>query len=100
MGAEGVIDIGSTDFEAVSLLTAETGATLRGHMDDDAAVEPVEADARPVDQEGGRGSGFLDTPPMTPTHSRIEHTAHVTTVPSKQSDCATPPTGGYCSEAF
>jgi hypothetical protein len=31
------------------------------------AVEPVEADDRPVDQEGGRGSGFLDTPPMTPT---------------------------------
>jgi DNA-directed RNA polymerase specialized sigma24 family protein len=31
------------------------------------AVEPVEADARRVDQEGGRGSGFLDTPPMTPT---------------------------------
>ena len=31
------------------------------------AVEPVEADARPVDQEGGRGSGFSDTPPMTPT---------------------------------
>ena len=31
------------------------------------AVEPVEVEAVAVDQEGGRGSGFLDTPPMTPT---------------------------------
>jgi hypothetical protein len=31
------------------------------------AVEPVEADARRVDQEGGRGSGFSEAPPMTPT---------------------------------
>jgi hypothetical protein len=30
-------------------------------------VEPVEADARPVDQDGGRGSDFATTPPMTPT---------------------------------
>ena len=31
------------------------------------AVEPVEADDRPVDQDGGRGSDFATTPPMTPT---------------------------------
>jgi hypothetical protein len=31
------------------------------------AAEPVEADARQVDQEGGRGSGFSEAPPMTPT---------------------------------
>jgi transcriptional regulator with XRE-family HTH domain len=31
------------------------------------AVEPVEVEAVAVDQEGGRGSGFSDTPPMTPT---------------------------------
>jgi hypothetical protein len=31
------------------------------------AAEPVEVEAVAVDQEGGRGSGFLDTPPMTPT---------------------------------
>ena len=30
-------------------------------------VEPVKVEAVAVDQEGGRGSGFLDTPPMTPT---------------------------------
>ena len=67
VGVEGVVDIGSTDFEAVSLLNAEAGATLRGHMVEGQAVEPVEVEAVAVDQEGGRGSGFLDTPPMTPT---------------------------------
>ncbi len=67
VGAEGCIDIGSTVSGAIDLLTADAGATLRGHMAEGQAVEPVEADARPVDQEGGRGSGFLDTPPMTPT---------------------------------
>ena len=30
-------------------------------------AQPVEVEAVAVDQEGGRGSGFLDTPPMTPT---------------------------------
>ena len=67
MGAEGFIDIGSTDFKDVYLVTTEAGATLRGHMAEGAAVEPVEVEAVAVDQEGGRGSGFLDTPPMTPT---------------------------------
>jgi len=67
VGAEGCIDIGSTGSGAIHLLNAEAGATLRGHMAEAQAVEPVEADARPVDQEGGRGSGFSDTPPMTPT---------------------------------
>jgi len=67
VGAEGLIDIGSTDSGAICLMNAEAGATLRGHMAEDAAVEPVEADARPVDQEGGRGSGFSEAPPMTPT---------------------------------
>lgn len=67
VGAEGVIDIGSTDFEAVPLLNAEAGATLRGHMDEGAAVEPVEVEAVAIDQEGGEGVGFSDAPPMTPT---------------------------------
>jgi transcriptional regulator with XRE-family HTH domain len=31
------------------------------------AVEPVEVEAVAVDQEGGRGSGFSEAPPMTPT---------------------------------
>jgi hypothetical protein len=31
------------------------------------AVEPVEVEAVAVDQEGGRGSGFSEPPPMTPT---------------------------------
>jgi hypothetical protein len=44
---------------AVGLRVATLGTTC--------AVEPVEADARPVDQEGGRGSGFSEAPPMTPT---------------------------------
>lgn len=30
-------------------------------------VEPVEVEAVAVDQEGGRGSGFSDPPPITPT---------------------------------
>lgn len=67
MGAEGLIDIGSTDFKAVCLLKPEAGATLRGHMDEDAAAEPVEVEAVAVDQEGGEGVGFLDTPPMDTT---------------------------------
>jgi hypothetical protein len=67
VGAEGVIDIGSTASGAIHLLTADEGATLRGHMAEGAAAEAVEVEAVAVDQEGGRGSGFLDTPPMTPT---------------------------------
>jgi len=67
VGAEGLIDIGSTDSGAIHLLNAEAGATLRDHMAERQAVEPVEVKAVAVDQEGGRGSGFLDTPPMTPT---------------------------------
>ncbi len=67
VGAEGGIDIGSTDLGAIHLLNAEAGATLRGHMAEDAAVEPVEVEAVAVDQEGGRGSGFSEAPPMTPT---------------------------------
>jgi transcriptional regulator with XRE-family HTH domain len=31
------------------------------------AAEPVEVEAVAVDQEGGRGSGFSEAPPMTPT---------------------------------
>jgi len=67
VGAEGGIDIGSTVSGAIRLMTADAGATLRGHMVEGQAVEPVEVEAVAVDQEGGRGSGFLDTPPMTPT---------------------------------
>jgi hypothetical protein len=67
VGAEGWIDIGSTDLGAIHLLNAEAGATLRGHMAEGQAVEPVEVEAVAVDQEGGGGSGFSDTPPMTPT---------------------------------
>jgi len=46
---------------------AYVGGLQVATLDATSAVEPVEADARLVDQEGGRGSGFLDTPPMTPT---------------------------------
>ena len=67
VGADGLIDIGSTDFKAVCLLKPEAGATLRGHMDEDAAAEPVEVEAVAVDQDGGRGSDFATTPPMDTT---------------------------------
>ena len=36
-------------------------------LDATCADEQVDVEAVAVDQEGGRGSGFLDTPPMTPT---------------------------------
>jgi hypothetical protein len=36
-------------------------------LDATCAVEPVEVEAVAVDQEGGRGSGFSEPPPMTPT---------------------------------
>jgi hypothetical protein len=67
VGAEGGIDIGSTDSGAIHLLNAEAGATLRGHMAEGQAVEPVEVEAVAVDQEGGRGSDFATTPPMDTT---------------------------------
>lgn len=67
VGADSLIDIGSTDLGAIHLLNAEAGATLRDHMAEAQAVEPLEVEAVAVDQEGGRGSGFSDTPPMTPT---------------------------------
>lgn len=67
VGAEGWIDIGSTDSGSIRLQKSEAGATLRGHTGEPDAAQPVEADARRVDQEGGEGVGFSDTPPMTPT---------------------------------
>jgi hypothetical protein len=67
VGAEGLIDIGSTDLGAIHLLNAEAGTTLRGHMAERQAAEPVEVEAVAVDQEGGRGSGFSEAPPVTPT---------------------------------
>ena len=52
--------------------TESEGSTYAGGLrvatlDATCAVEPVEADDRPVDQDGGRGSDFATTPPMTPT---------------------------------
>ena len=67
VGAEGVIDIGSTVFDAVHLLNTKAGATLRGHMDEDAATKPLEVKAVAVDQEGGEGVGFSDPPPSHST---------------------------------
>lgn len=58
--ADAVSDTESEGFAYVGGLQVAT-------LDATSAVEPVEADARLVDQEGGRGSGFLDAPPMTPT---------------------------------
>jgi transcriptional regulator with XRE-family HTH domain len=55
--------VSDTESEVSAYADSQRDTTL----DATCAVEPVEADARPVDQEGGRGSGFSDTPPMTPT---------------------------------
>jgi hypothetical protein len=55
--------VSDTESEGLYYSASQQDTTL----DATCAVEPVEADARRVDQEGGRGSGFSDTPPMTPT---------------------------------
>jgi hypothetical protein len=48
------------DFQEVNGMMGTTSGT-------GCAAQSVEADARRVDQEGGEGVGFSDTPPMTPT---------------------------------
>ena len=55
--------VSDTESEGLYYADSQRDTTL----DATCAVERVEDDARRVDQEGGRGSGFLDTPPMTPT---------------------------------
>jgi hypothetical protein len=55
--------VSDTESEGLNYADGQQDTTL----DATCAVEPVEADARPVDQEGGRGSGFSEAPPMTPT---------------------------------
>ena len=54
-----------TDTE--SEVSAYAGGLRVATLDTTWDAEPVEVEAVAVDQEGGRGSGFLDTPPMTPT---------------------------------
>jgi hypothetical protein len=55
--------VSDTESEVFHYAEGKRVATL----DTTSAAQPVEADARRVDQDGGRGSGFSDTPPMTPT---------------------------------
>ena len=55
--------VSDTESEGFNYADGQQDATL----DATCAVEPVEADAWRVDQEGGRGSGFSEAPPMTPT---------------------------------
>ena len=55
--------VSDTESEGLNYADGQQDTTL----DATCAVEPVEADARPVDQEGGRGSGFSEAPPVTPT---------------------------------
>ena len=58
----------NADFESEDLQDFQEGNGMLGTTSGTAfAAEPVEVEAVAVDQEGGRGSGFLDTPPMTPT---------------------------------
>lgn len=67
--AEARVDIGSTAFEAVSLVSAEAGATLGDHMTKDEAAEPVEVEAGAEDLRGGEGVEILAAPPHNTTHS-------------------------------
>lgn len=67
VGAEGVVDIGSTDSGAIYLKTTATGATLRGHSGGLAGVETVEGVVGSVDSEGGEGVAILEAPPLQPT---------------------------------
>jgi hypothetical protein len=55
--------VSDTESEGSAYANSKRDTTL----DATCAVEPGEADARRVDQEGGRGSGFSEAPPMTPT---------------------------------
>ena len=67
----GGLDGSGSVADAVSDTESE-GSTYAGGLrvatlDATCAVEPVEVEAVAVDQEGGRGSGFSEPPPMTPT---------------------------------
>jgi len=66
--SEARVDIGSTDFWAVSLVSAESGATFGGHMADAEEVEPVETPPRAEDLRGGEGVEILAAPPHNTTH--------------------------------
>jgi hypothetical protein len=55
--------VSDTESEGSDYANSKRDTTL----DATCAVEPGEADARRVDQEGGRGSGFSEAPPMTLT---------------------------------
>ncbi len=72
-GADGSggLDGSGSAADAVSDTESEGSTYARGlrvaTLGTTCAVELVEADDRPVDQEGGRGSGFSEAPPMTPT---------------------------------
>lgn len=59
-----LVDAGSDNESEVS---AYAGGHRVATLDTTCAAQPLEVEAVAVDQEGGRGSGFLDTPPMTPT---------------------------------
>ena len=67
--SEARVDIGSIAFGAVSLVSAEAGATLGGHMTKDEAAEPVEVEAGAEDLRGGEGVEILAAPPHNTTHS-------------------------------
>ena len=66
-GLDGSGCLGDAGSDTESEVSAYAGVLRVATLDTTCAAQPVEADDRPVDQEGGRGSGFLDTPPMTPT---------------------------------
>ena len=67
--SEALVDIGSTAFEAVYLVSAEAGATLGDHMTKDEAADPVEVEAGAEDLRGGAGVEILAAPPHNTTHS-------------------------------
>ena len=55
--------VSDTESEGFAYAFGQRVATLGATCAD----QPVEADDRPVDHDGGRGSDFATTPPMTPT---------------------------------
>jgi hypothetical protein len=67
----GGLDGSGSAADAVSDTESEVSSYAGGlrvaTLDTTYAAEPVEVEAVAVDQEGGRGSDFATTPPMTPT---------------------------------
>ena len=67
--SEARVDIRSTDFRSVLLVSEAKGATFGGHMAEAEEGEPVETTPRAEDLGGGEGVEILAAPPHHTTHS-------------------------------